>query len=91
MIVRLTQFDGTLPNLALRKLAHWHRSRGDDLQLARTPTPTVFEPAYACGLRRRNLHPGSPAPLVDRLLRVFHAGHRSAGLASSCMTRWRTC
>ena len=29
MIVRLTQLDGTLPNLALMKLAHWHRSRGD--------------------------------------------------------------
>ncbi len=26
MNVRLTQIDGKLPNLALMKLAHWHRS-----------------------------------------------------------------
>ena len=26
--VRLTQIDGKLPNLALMKLAHWHRARG---------------------------------------------------------------
>ncbi len=46
MRVRLTQLDGKLPNLALMKLAHWHRSRGDEVHLARTPSPTLFEPRY---------------------------------------------
>ena len=46
MKVRLTQLDGKLPNLALMKLAHWRRSQGDEVYLARTPTPTLFEPAY---------------------------------------------
>ena len=44
--VRLTQLDGKLPNLALMKLAHWHRSKGDQVHLARTPAPSLFEPAY---------------------------------------------
>ena len=46
MRVRLTQLDGKLPNLALMKLAHWHRSRGDQVHLARTPSPTLFEQDY---------------------------------------------
>ena len=44
--VRLTQLDGKLPNLALMKLAHWHRSIGDDVFLERTPAPSMFEPEY---------------------------------------------
>ena len=44
--VRLTQLDGKLPNLALMKLAHYHRAHGDEVHLARTPTPTLFEPEY---------------------------------------------
>lgn len=44
--VRLTHIDGKLPNLALMKLAHWHRDHGDLVHLARTPSPTLFEPAY---------------------------------------------
>lgn len=31
MIVRLTQIDGTIPNLALMRLAAWHRSQGDEV------------------------------------------------------------
>ena len=46
MKVRLTQLDGKLPNLALMKLAHWHRSQGDEVYLARGPTPNLFEPSY---------------------------------------------
>ena len=46
MRIRLTQLDGKLPNLALMKLAHWHVSQGDEVFLARTPTPTLFEPTY---------------------------------------------
>jgi hypothetical protein len=44
--VRLTQLDGKLPNLALMKLAHWHRSRGDEVTLTRRPERDLFEPEY---------------------------------------------
>ena len=33
MKIRLTQLDGSLPNLALMKLAHWRRSRGDEVAI----------------------------------------------------------
>ena len=46
MEVRLTHIDGKLPNLALMKLAHWHRAQGDGVTLARTPSPSMFEPIY---------------------------------------------
>ena len=44
--VRLTQIDGALPNLALIKLAHWHRARGDTVTLTRDIERDLFEPAY---------------------------------------------
>jgi hypothetical protein len=44
--VRLTQIDGALPNLALMKLAHWHRARGDTVMLTRQIERDLFEPAY---------------------------------------------
>ena len=44
--IRLTHIDGKLPNLALMKLAHWHRAQGDEVTLARTPSPSMFEPQY---------------------------------------------
>ena len=46
--IRLTQIDGSLPNLALMKLAHWHRSRGDDVHFTRSITRGRFEPHYDC-------------------------------------------
>ena len=46
MKIRLTQLDGKLPNLALMKLSHWHKARGDDVYFERRPTPTLFEPKY---------------------------------------------
>lgn len=46
MNVRLTHIDGKLPNLALMKLAHWHQANGDNVTLARTPSPSLFEPQY---------------------------------------------
>ena len=46
MNIRLTHIDGKLPNLALMKLAHWHRAAGDNIHFARTPNPTMFEPEY---------------------------------------------
>ena len=44
--VRLTHMDGKLPNLALMKLAHWHRAEGDHVTLTRTPQPSLFESGY---------------------------------------------
>ena len=44
--VRLTQIDGALPNLALMKLAHWHRAKGDTVTLTRNIERDLFEPAY---------------------------------------------
>ena len=46
MNVRLTQLDGKLPNLALMRLAAWHRSRGDKLYFETSPTRGIFEPEY---------------------------------------------
>lgn len=37
MLVRLTQLDGKLPNLALMKLASWHLVMGDEVYLSRSP------------------------------------------------------
>ena len=46
MNIRLTQIDGALPNLALMKLAHWHKARGDQVHVTRSIQPELFEPAY---------------------------------------------
>ena len=46
MNVRITQLDGTLPNLALMKLAHWHKSRGDQVTVTRSIERGLFEPEY---------------------------------------------
>lgn len=46
MIVRLTQLDGKLPNLALMKLAHYHRMRGDEVVFTREIRRDVTEPPY---------------------------------------------
>lgn len=42
--VRLVQLDGKLPNLALMKLSHWHKARGDRVVLARQVQRSLFEP-----------------------------------------------
>lgn len=44
MLVRLTQIDGALPNLALMKLAHWHKVRGDEVVFSRSVERDLFEP-----------------------------------------------
>lgn len=44
--IRLTQLDGNLPNLALMKLAHWHRAKGDEVVFTRQIERDLFEPAY---------------------------------------------
>jgi hypothetical protein len=46
MLVRLTQIDGKLPNLALMKLAHWHSARGDQLHFTKRIERDRREPPY---------------------------------------------
>lgn len=46
MKVRLTQIDGALPNIALMKLAHWHKAQGDDVTVTRHLECDLFEPEY---------------------------------------------
>ena len=45
--VRLTHLDGKLPNLALMRLARWHRDRGDEVYFTRRIERGLFEPTYA--------------------------------------------
>lgn len=44
--IRLTQLDGRLPNIALAKLAYWHRSQGDDVYYTRRIERDLFEPHF---------------------------------------------
>jgi hypothetical protein len=46
MRVRLTQIDGKLPNLALMKLAHWHRAQGDTIHFTKHVERDMLEPDY---------------------------------------------
>ncbi len=46
MRVRLTQLDGTMPNLALMKLSHWHLARGDEVVLTRQASRDFLEGQY---------------------------------------------
>ena len=45
--MRITQLDGKLPNLALMRLAAFHRARGDEIHFTRSPHRGMFEPEYA--------------------------------------------
>ena len=46
MNIRLTQLDGKLPNLALMKLAAFHRERGDNIHFTRSPYRDFLETTY---------------------------------------------
>lgn len=46
MRVRLTQLDGSLPNLALMKLSHWHKARGDEVVFTHQAGRDLFEEHY---------------------------------------------
>lgn len=46
MTVRLTQIDGSFPNIALMKLSHWHKSKGHNVYFERGITKGLFEPEY---------------------------------------------
>ena len=40
--VKLIQLDGKLPNLAIMKLAHWHRAQGDFIHFTTSTQPDLF-------------------------------------------------
>ena len=68
--VKLVQLDGKLPNLALMKLAHWHRSQGDEVRLSTSAQPTLLDQegtdiVYGSAIFRRSL------PRVE-ILRALH-------------------
>lgn len=44
MKIRLTHLDGKLPNLALMKLAHWHKAHGNEVHFTRKVERELFEP-----------------------------------------------
>ena len=44
--VRITQIDGKLPNVALMKLADWHKARGDEVHATYRVERDLFEPAW---------------------------------------------
>lgn len=44
--IRITHLDGSLPNIALMKLSHWHKARGHEVAFKRSPTPELWEPRY---------------------------------------------
>lgn len=46
MLVRITQLDGSLPNLALMRLSAWHRSQGDEVFWERGTARHMWEPEY---------------------------------------------
>jgi hypothetical protein len=47
MTVRITQLDGKLPNLALMRIAAWHRAMGDEIHFRRSPYRRLDDPRYS--------------------------------------------
>ena len=44
--IRITQLDGSLPNIALMKLSHWHKAQGDTVHFSKSWQRDLFEPQY---------------------------------------------
>ncbi|WP_265886694.1 radical SAM protein [Roseomonas mucosa] len=42
----MTQIDGSLPNLALMKLSHWHKAQGHEVHFTRQSEPDLLEQPY---------------------------------------------
>jgi hypothetical protein len=45
-VVRLTSIDSKLPNLALMRIAAYHRDRGDEIHFSKALVPGLLEPEY---------------------------------------------
>ena len=72
MRIKLVQLDGKLPNLALMKLAHWHKAQGDDVGLTRSVHPSLNESmmSYPSRVYGSAIFAKS-APRVRQLLDVY--------------------
>lgn len=70
-VVRLTQLDGKLPNLALMRLSAFHDARGDEVHFHTSPTRGLFEPEYDVVYASAIF--SFSAPLVERLRLDFPA------------------
>jgi hypothetical protein len=69
--VRLTQIDGALPNLALMRIAHWHRSRGDHVLVTRRLEPDLFEDTEEYGRVYGSAIFSFSADRLERFLRAW--------------------
>ena len=101
MNICLTQIDGALPNIALMKLAHCHKSRGDDVFFTRDIEHDLFEPRYGKVGPPSALHhrtddepaagipekPIRPARLSEDWLRLSDAAHE-AGVTTGTLMKW---
>lgn len=67
--IRLTQIDGKLPNLALMRLAHWHRAQGDEIIFTRNAARDLYEAPYDV-VYGSTIFTRS-APITERLRRDF--------------------
>lgn len=67
--VRLTQLDGKLPNLALMRLAAFHRARGDTVHFETSPDRGLWEPEYSAVYGSAIF--SQSAALADRLTANF--------------------
>ena len=68
--VRLVHIDGDLPNLALMKLGHWHKSIGNRVTFVRHVQPSLFEGrtyhrVYGSAIFKRSRY------LVDELVSAY--------------------
>ena len=69
MRVRLTQLDGKLPNLALMRLAAWHRACGDEVVFTRQVEREMFEGDYDAVYGSAIFT--ASQPLIDRFRRSW--------------------
>lgn len=60
MKIRITQLDGSLPNLALMRISAFYKNRGDEVHMSFSPRRNLFEPeydhVYASCIFKFNLH-----------------------------------
>jgi hypothetical protein len=45
-VVRITSIDSKIPNIALMRIAAWHRDRGDEIHFSKSLVPDLTEPEY---------------------------------------------
>jgi len=82
--VRLTQLDGKLPNLALMKLAHWHRAHGHEVVFTRRAERDMFEPEY--GFVYGSAIFTRTAPTIARFMEAWPAALLGGTGTSSTLT-----